>query len=267
MVNYKCERCGFTTFYRNNFRKHIYRKHTCQSKIKEVNINVIRKNFELTNTHLNINPPIQNSQNNVCKFCNKTFTTYKSKWRHETKYCKVKKETDDMKKQINEMQAKIYDLEKTSNNIIKNSNVNSNNKTIIVNNFGSENLDYITDKMMKRLLLKGSGGIPSLIKQIHFNPKHPENHNVRIKNKKLKFAEIKEDDKWKYKHKKAVLDDLVDFGYITLEEFKDNNEDKLDKLLMKGFNKLMSKYEKKKDQLIENVELEVLNGMNEIESV
>jgi hypothetical protein len=247
--------------------------------LKNINIDEVKRLFDIcdpsiinpisTEIHTEIHTPIQNSQNNVCKFCNKTFTTYKSKWRHETKYCKVRKETEEMKKQINEMQAKIYDLEKTSKNIIKNSTVNSNNnnKTIIVNNFGSENLDYITDKMMKKLLLKGSGGISGLIKQIHFNPDHPENHNVRIKNKKLKFAEVKENDKWKYKHKKAVLDDLVDFGYITLEEFKENNEDKLDKLLMKGFNRLMSKYEKKKDQLIEDVELEVLNGMNDIVSI
>ena len=48
-----------------------------------------------------------------------------------------------------------------------------------------------SDNLMKKMLLKGSNSIPSLIKQIHFNPEHPENHNIRIKNKKLKFAEIR----------------------------------------------------------------------------
>ena len=32
-----------------------------------------------------------------------------------------------------------------------------------------ENMDYITDNMLKNLLLQGSNSIPCLIKQIHFN--------------------------------------------------------------------------------------------------
>ena len=115
------------------------------------------------------------------------------------------------------------------------------------------------------MLAYPTSSIPKLIKKIHFNPNHPENHNVRIRDKKLKFAEIRENNKWKYKHKKAVLDDLVDFGYVTLEEFKSNNENELDDLLRKGFNRLMKKYEKEKNDIVDDVELEVLNGMKDIE--
>ena len=150
-----------------------------------------------------------------------------------------------------------------NNKVNLNAKINSDN-TIIVNNFGNENYDYISNNMMKQLLKQGPKSIPYLIKQIHFNPDHPENHNIRIKNKKLKYAEVKMDNKWKYKHKKAVLDDLVDFGYVTLEEFKENNEEEMNDLLVKGFKRLMTSYVNNKEQIIDQVELEVMNGMNEI---
>ena len=150
-----------------------------------------------------------------------------------------------MENEISKLKIEKNKKENVINNI-ENSIINNNNNTIIVNNFGDENTEYITDKMFQKLILKGSQGIPSLIKQIHFNPNHPENHNVRYKNQKSKYIEIKNNNKWKYQHKKALLDNLVDYGYITLEEFKENNEEKMNELLIKGFHRLMDGYEKKK---------------------
>ena len=51
------------------------------------------------------------------------------------------------------------------------------------------------------------------------------------------------------------MNDLVDFGYVTLEEFKDNNEEKLDKLLIKGFKRMMNSYES-------NISFGILNIKN-----
>ena len=39
----------------------------------------------------------------------------------------------------------------------------------------------------------------------------------------------------------------------------------MDDLLTKGFNRMMNKYEMSKDEIIEDIEMEVLNGMNEID--
>ena len=285
MTNYSCQRCGYENNKKYNFKKHIYRKFTCPSKLKEIDIIDIRREFEIQEMNRS-NYNVMNCQKNVinaikinkqytCNYCNKSFNKRQNRWRHEKDFCKEKQKQETMEKKIKQMEYEISQLKKQKNktdSIVnnKNNNNNSNNNinshnTIIVNNFGEENIEYITDKMFKRLILKGSQGIPSLIKQIHFNPKHPENHNVRINNKKSKYAEVIEDKKWRYKHKKSFLDDLVDFGYITLEEFKENNEDIMDSLLVKGFNRMMSKYEKNKNKLIDDVELEVLNGSRDID--
>jgi hypothetical protein len=288
MVNYICQRCGYSTKHKNNFRKHIFKKYECKIILSDVSILNIRKNFKMNKNTILVKNDFQmtskrlpndfglihksvKNQNNEgvyeCKNCKKCFTRKNNMNYHVKHNCKEK---NNIKDELNKIKNEIINLKKQnkilSKNTIKNSNIIYNNtNNIIINNFGNENLDYITDNLMKKMLLKGSNSIPSLIKQIHFNPEHPENHNIRIKNKKLKFAEIRENNKWKIKHKKAVLDDLVDFGYITLEEFKENNDYEMDGLLFKGFNRMMNSYESNKEEIMNNIELEVLNGMGDIE--
>ena len=71
----------------------------------------------------------------------------------------------------------------TTNNITQN---NTQNIYITVNNFGKENIEYITDKDICRLIsMAPSKTIPKIIQMIHFDPEHPENHNVKMTNKKL----------------------------------------------------------------------------------
>ena len=36
MVKYNCQRCGFKTDHKNNFRKHINRKNICKPRLKEI---------------------------------------------------------------------------------------------------------------------------------------------------------------------------------------------------------------------------------------
>ena len=57
-----------------------------------------------------------------------------------------------------------------------NSNNNSNNITnnIILNNYGSENKDYITHDYLLELLKKPFQAIPELIKYTYFNDEHPK---------------------------------------------------------------------------------------------
>ena len=55
------------------------------------------------------------------------------------------------------------------------------------------------------------------------------------------------------KHKKEVIDDLTDNGFLTFEEYKDLNEDKLNQLLVNRFNKISNFYENHKDKINEEV--------------
>jgi hypothetical protein len=232
MSRYKCMRCGYESKRKDGMRRHLSRKFMCLPVLNNIDTKYMLTLLESGN-YINFQNEIYNF---ICKHCNKNFSTNFSLNRHLKD------------NHINTNQNII--------NNVTNNNIKINN--IIVNNFGNENTDYLSINLFKSLLTYPRSCIPKLIKQIHFNPEHPENHNIRIKNKKLKYAEIKENNGWKIQLKKTVLDDLVDFGYITLEEFKEDNN--LDDLLVKGFAKMMDSYNTKKKQIIKDVELEVLNG-------
>ena len=193
MVNYKCQRCGFTTSHKNNFRKHLNRKNICKPKLKELtrnellqinNIDQIKKiSRTSTQCNTNVNPIFKPKGLHVCDHCNKSFSTRQGKYKHMKWYCKVKKEDDilvaDMKKMLTEKENLINQItqdNENKNNIIsklihelskssKTVNNNSHNKTvnIIINNYGEENTDYITKKTIKKLINKPGSAIQKLL--------------------------------------------------------------------------------------------------------
>ena len=186
--------------------------------------------------------------------------------RHKKKYCakspkniseadilieNMKKELEKVKLEkeimLNEMDKLI---DKVGDTNIQNQQIN-----IHINSFGTENTDYINENFIKTLLEMPYKALPKLIKNIHFNPNHPENHNIKITNKKLPFIGIWKDNKWEIRDKQQVLNDMVDKGFnilddkyqdtdydlelnkkIILEEFQDKYNDN-DKNLLKHLNK------------------------------
>ena len=101
----------------------------------------------------------------------------------------MKKEFEEsMKEQINKIlenhaAAAPVLMQTTTTNIIDNRT--NNNITININTFGDENIDYIDDKAWLSYINRCYKSIPYLLERIHFDPKHPENHNIRTTNKKL----------------------------------------------------------------------------------
>ena len=98
-------------------------------------------------------------------------------------------------------------------NITLNNNGTINNTTnnIIINNYGKEDTSYITDKYIKQIMEKNiSRSIPFLIKNIHFNKDHPENHNIAITNRKSKYGSIRKDDIWQLILIKDMLNNLIE---------------------------------------------------------
>jgi hypothetical protein len=263
MKKFKCLRCGFEADRKYNFIKHLNRKFKCEPEINDIDIKVVMKK---NNIQVNNN---KKKNNFICTKCYRPFTRKDSLVRHINGRCKVideygskNKMKEVIKQKLDTLLDEMFSMKKIIEDqgkiIIDNKKNISKFKNNKINDFGEEKLDYITEKIYKKLLAYPSSSIPRLIKKIHFNPNYPENHNVRIRDKKLKFAEVRENNEWKLRHKKAVLDDLVDFGYITLEEYKDSNE--LDNLILQGFNKMLDNYNNSKKKIISEIELCVLNG-------
>jgi len=121
---------------------------------------------------------------------------------------------------------------------------------ITINNYGKENLEYISETYLIQLLQLPYGCVPKLIKTTHFHPEHPENHNIKITNKKLPYASVWKDKKWEVRDKKTVIKDLVDKNYNLMDDvFSDN------KSIVK-FKNFKDNYENDDKQMIKQLQKE-----------
>lgn len=123
----------------------------------------------------------------TCPRCMKSFTNKCNKSRHiKNISCKPVSIFEYLnKKYINE-----EIINKSFNNIANSSFENCNNtiinnvtNNIYVNDYGKERQDYITyEELLSILKCCNNNIIPKYIKLKHFNPKFPENHNIKWKN-------------------------------------------------------------------------------------
>ena len=233
MVNYKCQRCGYETNHKSVFKKHLLRKNLCKPKLNEIQRYILLYNNgfdELAKIHeksVNSKSKVSRkvSQNGLlkCKYCDKLYKHKQSKWKHEQK-CKEKnkqseidllkqflEEKDNIIKQILDKNEKLMkQLIKLSNNTgnNNNNNINSHNK-IIINAYGCENIEYITEKVLKKLVNKPGTAIPTLLKMIHFNDKYPENKNLKVTNIHDPYIKVHDGDAWKLKNKGDIIEDII----------------------------------------------------------
>ena len=158
----------------------------------------------------------------------------------------MSKQMEQQNKQIQEMkQQHTKEIEKLLEKVGNTTNIENqqNNITININNYGKENLDYITDDYLSKLLKIPYGSVPKLIKHIHFNPAHPENHNIKITNKKLPYASVFNNDKWEVQDKKRVIEDMVDKSYNMIDSCYEDGTANLSDNQKKRFKNFQSKYD------------------------
>ena len=287
MVNYNCLRCGYETHNKSYLKRHLLRKNLCNPKLKEIDRYelLLKHGFDEESKRYqkipkNPHSHLQKNEDNMCGFCNKELSSYKNKWRHE-KTCKKKKDIeinnhlmDEILKRLKvleqenrELKDDNYELKKQikNNTNINRGTINNANKQVnIINNFGSENIDYITSKIFQKLLSTHTQAIPKLLELKHFNPNHPENHNVKITNIHDKYAKIYKDKQWLTKNKKEVIDDMIDFGMADFDDFKDLTEEELTEKIQKNFRKIEEEYENKNKSLTEKVLIVAKNGTEKV---
>ena len=250
----------------------------------------LNKHYNSNKHKMNVTNP---NQGYIC-VCGKKFTYLKTKKVHQNN-CDIYKnsitepnEVEELRSIVSELlernaelEEKLSDNDKGANSITNtnshnnttntnshNNNNTTNNNTIInINPFGNENLDHITKKKIITCLKEVYKSIPSLVEHIHFDPKHPENHNVKITNKKLPYASVMgEDKKWKMMKRKDVIEKMVDNSYTHLDDKYQDEEirNKLSESKQDRIDEFKEKYDACDKNTIKNihddVELLVLNN-------
>ena len=220
MKIFVCDRCTKTFNHKTNFQRHILRKNPCQF----VNNNDISRE-ELLEKYFPKKKEEEVEKKFVCKNCKKEYNCLSHLNRH-SKNCKTNIELE-----LNKIKNEIEDIKSTPQVI----NYNTQNiQTINVNAFGLENSIPVSEKFMKKVIKNPIKGIPDLIGYQHFNPNHPENHNVRLGNKNY-MIDVFNGKYWEAKNKTEIIQNLIVGKKDLADEFF---EDKVEYNEIKGTSKM-----------------------------
>jgi len=282
MVLYKCIHCNFSTTLKANYNRHVNtKKHRVNAGIDENHFSSDGANdqndhkkttndHKMTKNDQNDHKMTKNKPKNFeCDYCNKLFSTNAHKRRHEHHFCKDNVTLKDMKirkleKEKKKLEKKIDKLLDKVGNVTNNTNNNTNN-IIVVNNYGKENTNYLTVDKIKALLDRPFDSVQELIKMLHFDSEHPENHNIKITNKKEPYALVWNDPIWELRKKKAVVKDIVDKGYMMIDSTHDNLDESNNKFIDFQM-KFDDEETETKDNIEEEAEIVIINETKKLSS-
>ena len=286
MVVYSCPRCGYSSNLKANIKRHFLKKNICSATCLDIPIDecyreVLGEEYQKVNeSKCSVNVfeskskcLVNESKCFECRYCGKGFKQKQGRYQHEPKFCKEKdtftkdevmgllenkdKLINELSKQIEVLLTKVGN---TTNNTNNTNNYTQQNNYIIINAFGKENTDYLTAGSVNKLIKSGPfKSIPRLLKNLHFNPEHKENHNVKIPNRKEKYATVYDGEKWEFRDKKETIEDLTDKAYNLLEDHFDGKN--------KHMNKFINQYDND-DKVVKKVyndtEMMILNNQEEV---
>ena len=282
MPKYQCKRCGHICHQKGDIKKHFKRKKPCISKLKDIDFNQLYKKFNensedflyiennnkpsnISEGHINI--PIENELSktisySIFKELQQDMENREAKFKEEIKIQyeereqKWREERLELKKEIEKLMEKVGDTH--------NYHQTFNQNNFILNNYGEENTKYLSKEYMLNLIKMPYGSIPKLIKDIHFHPKHPENHNLKIKNKKLPYVQLYKNSKWTIHDKKDVINNIIDDSFNLIDEhYNEANKEDFQKrkiINYKNFQNDMNNHDKTiKKKINKEVEILILN--------
>ena len=218
-----CPRCGYQTPHLSNIYAHFDRKYPCKPKISNIpfdkvyqiynqqkctSMETLEKKTEKKPEKKSEEKPDEEKPEEKlekkpkkkynCKYCPKSYAHSQSLYKHcinhhqnttnvsiesvsRDEYETLKSELDTLKNKVSTQ---------LSSPTITNNTTYNNNQIFIINSFGNEKIDYINDDFVKNSLKQPKKAINNIIRQIHFNPGRPQNHNVKITNKKLPYISV-----------------------------------------------------------------------------
>ena len=227
---YYCKRCGKNTNHLGDLKKHLKNKKQCEPLYADVDRAIL---LEELATPAGKGGFMVKMSDKIVKL-----EDVEDKDEFVTKIqedlIKLKRENIKLKKEVNDLT--------TAKGGVTNNNINITH--IHLNNFYKEDTSYITDDCLSKMLVKVYESVPSVIKAIHFNPEHPENHNVKMPNKRDKFMMVRRNNEWSHENKREVIKDLVSKGHGFIDSrCNDSLLERMNSLQRHTFDNLMKELE------------------------
>jgi len=245
----KCQFCEYKTDVKCNLIRHQNAKH--KDKIYD-KISILENVQNVSPNVQNVPPNVQNVPPNVqnvppcilsCSKCNKIYKTARHLNNHE-KVCNkvdsltcprcmisftnrkhksrhIKADKCKARSIIHARTPNIQNITNIENQTINNIN-NQINNNIIINNFGRERIDHISDRDIHKMLISGANTIPLYIEKKHFDKNFPENNNITFTNENK--CKVLEDNIWKEKDLGVISSKLVHDNTEVLLLYCEDNE-------------------------------------------
>jgi len=245
-MEFTCSICQYTSDKKNNVLRHISKKISCGTGNREI---------------IEIPTEIK------CEFCKKLFSTKQHLRDHIKKTCKdrdiaMKMEIDDLKEKVKELVK-----EKTEEKTVTNNNTYN---IFILNNYEDTKLDKLTDKIYNKIIRDSEEVyqiIPRLLKEIHFNPNIPENHNIVLsnRNKNNKYILVYRNNHWEIELKDTEIDNLICDKENNLSDWVTEKAEKYPEAFRRFNEYIEQKYDEDMVKLVkEEVELVLYNNRHMI---
>ncbi len=206
---FKCPRCGYMSNRKGNLKNHFLKKKTCDPIESDISVSVLVQRASQMNA---FKVGLQEEKREYsCPHCKRLYSRNSHINRH-LKTCKFATISPG-----NVIQNNIGSV----NNIMINNNINN----ITINSYGSENLKYLTDKLIIEISKNTTipMAIQKLISEIHFNKKHPENCNLKLKSERSKYAEIFQ-NKWQKIPKNELITSLIHEKATMIDDAFEEND-------------------------------------------
>jgi hypothetical protein len=238
---YKCNKCFIVFNKKTNYIRHISRKFQCVITDRE-HITEPVKDYAEINEYETILPLVIKTSED-----HKMLEQYQiEEYIHKIKYYKII--NYKLKIKIGNMTntKPLYSIESLFDFLENKKPVNFYNVNSI-KIFGDEDISYINDDFMKKIIINPFQGIINLIREIHFNSIYKMNHNLIISSIKFNKVEIFTECGWKLFPKKDVFHniittkkDIIDTYYEKLIKMNELNVFQV--LEYKRFDKIINNY-------------------------
>jgi hypothetical protein len=171
---HRCDICNkeyssYKSLWNHNNKFHINNKLIHKSDIS------ISSAIDKSNDKPNISQNENKESKYCCKYCNKKYLHFQSRWKHEKK-CKNKDIIVANNQTNNQTNNQIIQNNNINNNI-NNGTINNNQKQIIINQIGREPFDSLPIKDILKIISEGNNMPITCIKKLNFNKNIPENHS------------------------------------------------------------------------------------------
>lgn len=259
MVTYSCKKCNKVFSHYGNYRNHMMRLFPCDGqKVIEpiLELNDLPALIQKKTIEPIIDEPIiipKKENDLICRYCNKVFSRKDVCKRHENKNCKMKPKNISPK-------TTIINNYQTVNNFQQNIQ-NNFYPEVGINPFGKEDISFLTNELMKKILQNPDSGIPRLIRLIHFNPHIPQNQNVRLKNKKEPYLNVFNGQNWELRDKDDTIQDLIISKKEIADDYFENLLTNQDIEITKKQDKIIDALQQKKYETYTEAIDEYLNSI------